>query len=145
MDKFLESLYVNKELHTVMFESICHKYHITLTELLILIFLNNYQLDTAKDIVKKLKIAKSHISSSIRDLEEKGYIECKYIGHDRRTIHLTVNESANEIISEGNTVLNQFTNVLIQGFSIEELLNLKDYIDRITKNANMYLKENTKK
>ncbi len=72
MDSIFENLYVSRELQAILFASICSKYKITRTELLILLLLKNNVLITATDIVNKLKIAKSHVSTSVRDLDNAG-------------------------------------------------------------------------
>lgn len=141
MEGFLENSYVNKELHAVVFEPICHKYQLTHTELLVLLFLKTKEVDTAKEIVNRFKIAKSHVSTSIRDLEEKGYIEGNYIGSDRRTIHLNLCERSGEVLKDVENAQEEFKKVLMKGFNEDEMLQLKDYLSRMTNNANAYLKE----
>lgn len=145
MEKFLEYIYVNKELHFVIFKPICDKYDITLTEVLVLMYLDkNTSNDTAKDIVSCLKIAKSYVSTSIRDLEERGYIEGNYVGHDHRAIHLKLCESAHSIIEDIHKVKKEMASVIFDGFSIEEKQQFTTYIERMTNNANEYI-NSTKK
>ena len=65
MNEVFESLYVNRELHAVLFDSVCKKYGLTLTELHVLFFLKkNQECNTATDIVDNLKITKSKEFSS---------------------------------------------------------------------------------
>ena len=55
----------------------------------ILLFLaNNPEFDTAAQIIKKRAFTKSHVSMSVRSLEERGLLTGEYYGTDRRTIHL---------------------------------------------------------
>lgn len=86
MDIMLENLYVSRELYSFLLHPVCTKYDLAPAELLVLLFLaNNTEYDTAKDIVNKLKIAKSHVSISVRALEERGYLKGNYEGRkDRR-------------------------------------------------------------
>ncbi|MGN0168332.1 MAG: MarR family winged helix-turn-helix transcriptional regulator [Acetatifactor sp.] len=140
MNSILENLYTNRELHSVLFDSICTKYRLTHTEMLVLLFLReNVPCDTATDIVEKLKITKSHVSASVRDLEERGYLKGNYEGHNRRTIHLQLCDNASEIVRAGETAQNEFLSILCQGFSEEEKSRLQSYVQRMTENANRYL------
>ncbi len=140
MESIFENLYVNRDLQGVLFSSVCSKYSLTRTELLILLVLREDALNTAKDIVDKLKLAKSHVSTSVRDLEERGYIKSRYEGDDHRTIHLQLCESAAEIVKAGREAQNEFISIICDGFSSEERRKLKNYIERMTANANEYLK-----
>lgn len=141
MNSLLENLYVNRELHSVLLNSICAKYKLTRTEMLVLLFLRkNMSYDTATDIVEKLKITKSHVSASVRDLEERGYLKGNYEGQNRRTIHLQLCDDAEEIIKEGESIQDEFTSIICRGFSEEEKGILKNYIQRMTENANEYLR-----
>lgn len=139
---FIDNLYLNKELYSTLFIPICAKYKITMTEMLVLLFLSaNTKSDTASDIVEKLKIAKSHVSASVRDLEERGYLEGKYLGHNHRTIHLQICDNASEIIKEGRKVQKKFLSVISRGFSEEEKMIFANFIRRINGNARDYLQE----
>lgn len=141
MDGYIENLYVNRELYSVLFEPVCSKYKLTLTEMLILIFLSkNTEYDTASDIVEQLKITKSHVSASVRDLSERGYLEGGYEGHNHRTIHLRLCDRSMSVIREGEHVQDKFLTVVSQGFTEEEKIRLKNYIQRMNHNANQYLK-----
>ena len=114
----------------------------TMTEMLVLLFLSkNARFDTASDIVKNLKIAKSHVSVSLRDLEERGYVKGCYKGNNHRTIHLKLCDNSIKIIEDGENVQREFIDVLLKGFSADEKSCLKSYIKRINKNANNYLHE----
>lgn len=142
MDNLFESLYVNRELHAILFEPVCKKYRLTLTEVHMLLFLNDHeQYNTAKDIVSNLKIAKSYVSAAVRTLEERGYIEGCYEGNNRRSVHLHLCENAKEIVKESQQVKKDFLEVMIRGFSEEELKNVKHYVDRMIKNTECYLEE----
>ena len=140
MDRIINNLYVNRELYSVLFGPICAKHNITMTEMLVMMFLSkNTDYDTASDIVENLKIAKSHVSISLRDLEERGYVQGCYKNKNHRTIHLKLCENAFNIIDDGKNIQKQFIDVLLKGFSADEKLTFASYIDRINENANGYL------
>lgn len=141
MDSIFENLYVNRELQSLLLASICSKYRLTRSELLVLLFLGENVQDTAADIVENLKIAKSQVSASVRDLEERGFIRSNYEGNNHRSIHLRLCENAAEIVRAGECVQKEFLSIICRDFSTEERRALKDYIARMTNNANEYLKE----
>lgn len=65
----------------------------------ILMFLyNNPQYNTAADIVKIRKSTKSHVSTSLKFLEEKGLIEKKQSEEIKKHIEIFLLDSAQEIV-----------------------------------------------
>lgn len=73
----------------------------------ILLFLaNNPECDTAARIIKKRAFTKSHVSMSVRSLEERGLLTGEYYGTDRRTIHLKLTDAAAPMVSDGKTSRN---------------------------------------
>lgn len=68
----------------------------------ILLFLaNNPKYDTAAEVSDIRCLAKSHVSTSLKSLEESGYIAKFSEGSDRRRIHLKLTEKADAVIREG--------------------------------------------
>ena len=109
---------------------------------LVLLFLSqNGKQDTASDIVRKLKITKSHVSASVRDLEERGYLQGTYAGRDHRTIHLQLCGNAAEIIREGERVQKEFLSIVSQDFTEDEKKAFAGFIRRMNDNANQYLQK----
>lgn len=140
MDGIIKNLYVNGELLSALFEPVCSKYKLTMTELKVLLFLaKNKQYDTATEIVEGLKITKSHVSSSVRDLTERGYLQGGYEGNNHRTIHLRLCDASDEIIQEGSRVQEDFLSIVTDGFSDEEISLFRNFVSRINQNANEYL------
>lgn len=141
MNTMLENLFVSRMLHSSLLSPVSSKYRLTTAELLVLLFLaNNREYDTARDIANKLKITKSQVSVSVRNLEERGYLKGGYAGRNRRTIHLRLCDTASDIICEARSAQAKFISVLEQGFTKEELDSFKNYLQRATDNVNSYLK-----
>lgn len=62
--------------YEMLTRSVCDRYKLTQMEYDILMFLyNNPQYNTAADIVKIRKSTKSHVSTSLKFLEDRGLIE----------------------------------------------------------------------
>lgn len=131
-----------KSLYSKCVGEICVKHNITRMELDILLFLsNNPYFDTATDIIEIRYLSKSQVSSSIKLLEQYGYLRKEYINCNRKTAHLKICEAAMDIIHDGKAAQEKFLAILLKGFSQEELDNMKQYTDRIWYNINSHLKE----
>lgn len=123
-------------------ESVWMESHLTRTEVDILLFLaNNKQFDTATDIVEKRGISKSHVSESIKSLEEKGYLTRTYRENNRRTIHLSLCEKADEVISRGRQAQIHFVQSSMKDFSEEEKKQMKNFFDRMAENMKKYMEQ----
>ena len=144
MDDVFEMLYAGRELHSSLFYPVCLKYRLTLAELLVLLFLADHrQYDTGGGGGGRLKLAKSHLSVSVRDLEERGYLRGGYQGHDHRTIHLRLCAAADGVVADAREARRQFRSVLEQGFTQEELEALRGYLRRAADNVSAYLKRSS--
>lgn len=97
-----EHYFPMKALYSACMEPVCKKHHITRTELDILLFLvNNPDYDTAADIIEVRHLAKSHVSTSIKALEQAGFLEKYYHSDNRKTVHLSVCNLAASLIDDG--------------------------------------------
>ena len=111
-----------EELYENMVSPVCEKYELTYMEFTVLMFLaNNPQYDTATQIVRYRHLAKSHVSISIRSLQERGLILGEHKGGNHRTIHLSVAGKATDIIAAGRAAQKKFCEIVFAGFSKEEM------------------------
>ena len=130
-----------KALYSKCVERVCVKHHITRMELDILLFLaNNPCFDTATDIIEVRYLSKSQVSSSIKLLEQCGYLRKEYLECNRKTAHLRICEEAMDIIHDGQAAQEEFISIMLDGFSKMEIDSMKQYNDRILRNINAYLK-----
>ena len=112
------------------------------TELDVLLFLaNNPECDTAAQIIRKRAFTKSHVSMSVRSLEERGLLTGEYYGTDRRTIHLKLTDAAASMVSDGKNVQKRAAEIICRGFSPEEHRMLFEFMNRINSNISDYRKE----
>ena len=135
----MESLFrhyaANESLYTATVSPVCEKYGLTYMEFTVLMFLaNNPQFDTASDIVRYRHLTKSHVSMSVRSLQDKGLLKGEYHEPNRRTIHLTVLEAASPIESDGRAAQQHYGSILFTGFSETEYELLVAYMKRIDNN-----------
>lgn len=122
--------------------SVCDQYELTQMEYDILMFLyNNPQYKTAADIVKVRKSTKSHVSTSLRFLEDKGLVERKQSEDNKKHIEIILLDSAQEIIQAGLNVQKEFVQNVFQGLTEEEMSVCKYVFNKICNNAENYLKD----
>ena len=120
---------------------VCEKYQLTQMEYDILIFLhNNPQHNTAAEIVKIRKSTKSHVSSSLKNLENRGLVERIQSADNKKHIEIVLLEKAVPIIEDGIKVQKEFAKTLLQGLSEEEKRICVEVFNKICKNADEYLK-----
>jgi len=129
-----------ERLYNQMVAPVCEKHALTYMEFTILLFLaNNPQYDTAAEIVKYRRLVKSHVSTSIRSLQEKGLLSAQHWEPDRRTQHLKVLPAAQAAVEDGQAAQKRFGEALFEGFSGEEYDLLAALMDRIDGNIRRHL------
>lgn len=120
----------------------CDKYDLTQMEYDILMFLHdNPQYNTAAEIVKIRKSTKSHVSTSLRMLEEKGLIEKRQSEDNKKLIAIILLDKAKTIVNEGTAVQKQFARDILDGLSEEEMDMCKAVFEKIYENAEKRLKQ----
>lgn len=127
--------------YEMLTRKVCEKYQLTQMEYDILIFLhNNPQHNTASEIVKIRKSTKSHVSSSLKNLENRGLVERIQSVDNKKHIEIVLLEKAVPIIEDGIKVQKEFAKTLLQGLSEEEKRICVEVFNKICKNADEYLK-----
>ena len=122
-----------------MISPVYEKYKLTYMEFTVLMFLaNNPQYNTATQIVRYRHLAKSHVSISIRSLQERGLILGEHKGGNHRTIHLSVSDKARDIIAVGRAAQNKFCEIVFAGFSKEEMEKLQQFTEQVNRNIKEY-------
>lgn len=140
--KTLEFIASETELYDFKMKPIADSYGLTAMELSILLFLaNNPEHDTATEIVEMRHLTKSHVSTSVRSLEENGYLKKEHRNGDNRTTHLVLLPPSQEIINAGRKAQADFMSVLTDGFSADEICRLEEFVSRINENVCKVLKE----
>ena len=121
--------------------SVCDQYELTQMQYDILLFLyNNPQYNTAADIVKVRKSTKSHVSASLKFLEEKGLVEKKPSKDNKKHIEIILSDSAQDIIQAGLNVQKAFVKNIFRGLTEEEIVMCKSVFSKICNNAENCLK-----
>ena len=112
--------------YEILMSSVCEKYQLKHLEYDILMFLhNNPQYRTAADIVRVRKSTKSHVSTSLKTLEDRGFIAKKTDPVNKKHIELDLLEPANEIVRDGLLAQRQFTEQMLRGLTPEEIAQVE--------------------
>lgn len=120
--RYMDSIHQSKKKYAAMLEPLCRQYDLTRNELDILLFLaNNPGFDRAADIVSIRRIAKSHVSLSVGNLEKRGLLVRESEEGDRRTAHLKPTGFAHPIIRAGQHLQKQFYTRMFAGLTKQEL------------------------
>ena len=119
--------------YELLSSGICDRYGLTQMEYDILMFLhNNPQFNTAAEIVKVRKSTKSHVSTSLKSLENNGLI---------RRIQSEDNKKAEIIVEAGLNMQKQFAQNVLNGLTEEEIHMCISVFNKICSNAEKCLKE----
>ena len=122
---------------------VCDRYGLTQMEYDILMFLhNNPQQNTAAEIVKIRKSTKSHVSTSLKKLENKGLVEKIQSENNKKHIEIVLLDQAKLIVEAGTNVQKQFARTVLSGLTVEEKQMCIRIFDKICNNAEEhFLKE----
>ena len=135
-----EELKPIKLLYETYTRPIREKYELTQMEFNILLFLhNNKGHDTAAEIVKMRKLSKSQVSSAVKFLLERGFLECTYTEDNHKKIHLILSERSSAVITEGLAAQLHHRDAILRDFSEEEKRVFTDMFHRISENAKQEL------
>ena len=121
---------------------VCDRYGLTQMEYDILMFLhNNPQHNTAAEIVKLRKSTKSHVSTSLKKLENKGFIERIQSEDNKKHIEIVLLDKAELIVEAGINVQKQFAQNVLSGLTEEETHMCIKVFNKICNNAEEYLRK----
>ena len=108
----------------------------------ILMFLhNNPQFNTAAEIVKVRKSTKSHVSTSLKSLENNGLIRRIQSEDNKKHIEIVLLDKAEIIVEAGLNMQKQFAQNVLNGLTEEETHMCINVFNKICSNAEKCLKE----
>ena len=115
---------------------VCDRYGLTHMEYDILMFMhNNTQHNTAAEIVKIRKSTKSHVSTSLKDLENKGLIRKIQSEDNKKHIEIVLLDKAKLIVEAGINAQKQFAQNVLSGLTEDEKHICINIFDKICCNA----------
>lgn len=115
--------------------TVTERFSLTAAEADILLFLaNNPGRDTAAQIAKTRKIAKSHVSLAVKGLTERGFIEPYYEDGNKKSAHLRLLPPSREAVEAGRAMQEEFAALLFHGFSDSERAEFSRLNKKIAQN-----------
>lgn len=124
-----------KALYERMVLPVCRAFDLTNMEFTVLMFLhNNPQHDTAAQIVKVRQLTKSHVSVTLKTLQERGLVEGVRYPDNQKTVHLRLTEAAEPAVQAGLAAQAEFGAYLVRGFTAEEITQLQKLTERLHQN-----------
>lgn len=131
--------------YELLSSKVCDEYGLTQMQYDILMFLyNNPQHNTAADIVKIRKSTKSHVSTSLKGLEDRELIKRLQSVENKKHIEIVLLENAMPIIEAGIKAQKDFASNVLSGLTNEEKRICMSVFDKICRNADEYLKNYSK-
>lgn len=125
-----------RKLYCSLFTPMLERWALTQLEVDILLFLaNNPACDTARDIVEKRRLAKSHVSVGVDALARRGFLDRQRRPDNRKTVHLRLTEAAGPVVEEGREVQRQYGELLLDGFTDGEQRELFRLLEKIGENV----------
>ena len=110
-----------KSYYELLSGEVCDRYELTQMEYDILMFLhNNPQLNTAAEIVKIRKSTKSHVSTSLKKLENRGFVKRIQSEDNKKHIEIVLLDRAALIVEAGLNAQKQFAQDVLSGLTKEE-------------------------
>lgn len=107
----------------------------------ILMFLyNNLQHNTAAEIVKIRKSTKSHVSTSLKELEKKGLIQRIQSAENKKHVEIVLLDNADQIVKAGIKAQKKFAKIVLKDLTQEEKNLCINVFTKICNNAEEYLK-----
>ena len=124
------------------FYDIRKKYNLTMNEILLLIYLlKNKNQNTARDVVDKINITKSHVSKSVESLVSKGIITRYQDKEDKKIIHLEILNKDSDIIKDIEQNNIEINIKILEGIPEEDIEVFKKCLKLIIENIYKMLKE----
>ena len=127
--------------YEMLSRKVCEKYQLTQMEYDILIFcITIHGIIRQRRLSKIRKSTKSHVSSSLKNLESRDMVKRVQSTDNKKHIEIVLLEAAIPIIEDGIKVQNEFAKTVLQGLTQEERRICTEVFNKICKNADEYLK-----
>ena len=123
--------------YNACFDMLTRRAGASINELRVLLFLaNNPDCDTARDVVELRGLSKSQVSQAVEQLSRRGLLDRRPDGTDRRIVHLTITEAGMPLAGEAQRIQAECGRQLLEGFSEDELRQLKVLVEKMMANGN---------
>ena len=141
--EWLGKLYVLEQYLQECIAPVCKEYHLSGTEMTVLLFLyNNPEQNTATDIIKYSRMAKANISKAVEHLMRRDLLVRIRDAQDRRVVHLCLTETADCMMPDLLGAAEQYLRGIFADFTPEEMYTFSKLNDRLATNAEKQLQNN---
>ena len=130
-----------RKLITKYVEPIIEEYGLRPVELDILEFITRENLTTAKEIMLRRHLSKSHISKSLEHLLEKGFIKIHEDENDHRVMRISLTDDSYKLIDRINEAYEKCRTILLREISEDELHIFREVIHKMNNNVDGELKK----
>lgn len=124
--------YIDKELA---------KFNLTIGTYPYLLVLNKNEGISQNEISRELNVDKAMSARTVKKLIKLGYIRKEENREDIRSYKLYTTDKAKSIIPEIIEILNDFTNILVQGNDKETIESSMDFLESVLENGKKYRKK----
>ncbi len=90
------------------------------------------------ELAEKMDISPAAVAVSLKKLEKGGYINRQSHAEDNRINHVEVTGKGQEAISVSIQYFKEVESAMLKGFSLEEMERLRNYLERIIQNGEIY-------
>ena len=123
-------------------QPVCKKFQLNQTSFDVLMFLaNNPEFTTARDIVEIRKLKANLVSVNVDRLVREGYLVRQEVAEDRRKTKLLCTSKADEIITQGRKLQQDFVVLLFAGIDEETRDILLGSMTKMEENLDYILEE----
>ena len=102
------------------------------------ILLHHCESMSQKDLAKQLNITAPSITSSIRKMEQFGYIARQTDPADQRVMRLALTEKGRSCIQSIKDVTDKMEEILLKGMSVEEKILFRRLLVHVNNNIDQY-------
>ncbi|WP_066715668.1 MarR family winged helix-turn-helix transcriptional regulator [Clostridium sp. Marseille-P299] len=100
----------------------------------LLMYISRHLNQSQTEIAEGMEVTPATVAVSLKKLEKGGYIEKIVDENDNRFNKIEITEKGGTIVKDSIRIFQSIDKVMFQDFSVEELLQLQDFMIRIKKN-----------
>ena len=100
--------------------------------------------NTMKDICNHLQMNKGHISTALDSLNKQGYVVQQQDSNDRRYVHYTLTNKADDIVKQMKDAWEKLTERLMTGLTKEDIEIFETVSAKLGKNIEQILEDEKK-
>lgn len=107
----------------------------------LLMILGSHPDSSQTAIAEKMEISPPAVAVTLKKLEKGGYISRQCLVQDNRVNEIVVTEKGQRAIDESIICFQEIEAAILNGFSEEEMEQLKSFLERMIKNGESYYKK----